>query len=229
MIVEQGISCSKMCVKLYYKPVVLLTSNIQMIPLQLVPLYAPVSYPDRYWTAQRNTTEWSVFMTELVLSGNQLTKLMLEALAPKLPDSHIGSYTSFSLEIILVHSRIQAFSIPIASSLICTLTHSYIWMALLRLTWQVRSRPVFSSWTSPRVTPEIVRSRLDQTETASCGESIFRIVGADKNINYFYYSGLMNSIPASRQTELSPWILLKLLKVVKISGQLGWAELCLKM
>lgn len=61
-----------------------------MIPLETVPLYAPVSYPDRYWTAQRNTTEWSVFMKELVLSGNALTKLMLEALAPTLSDAHIG-------------------------------------------------------------------------------------------------------------------------------------------
>jgi len=68
-----------------------------MIPLQNVPLYAPVSYPDRYWTAQRNTTEWSVFMTELVLSGNLLTKLMLQALAPTLPDSHIGIFDSHSL------------------------------------------------------------------------------------------------------------------------------------
>jgi hypothetical protein len=61
-----------------------------MIPLETVPLYAPVSYPDRYWTAQRNTTEWSVFMKELVLSGNALTKLMLEALAPTLGGAHIG-------------------------------------------------------------------------------------------------------------------------------------------
>ncbi|KAF8968762.1 carbohydrate esterase family 16 protein [Flammula alnicola] len=68
-----------------------------MIPLQNVPLYAPVSYPDRYWTAQRNTTEWSVFMTELVLSGNALTKLMLQALAPTLPAAHVGIFDSHSL------------------------------------------------------------------------------------------------------------------------------------
>lgn len=61
-----------------------------MIPLQNVPLYAPISHPARYWTAQRNTTEWSVFMTELVLSGNALTKLMLEALAPNLKGAHVG-------------------------------------------------------------------------------------------------------------------------------------------
>ena len=61
-----------------------------MIPLETVPLYAPTSYPARYWTAQRNTTEWSVFMKELVLSGNALSKLMLQALAPTLPGAHIG-------------------------------------------------------------------------------------------------------------------------------------------
>ncbi|KAF8182925.1 GDSL lipase/esterase [Pholiota molesta] len=68
-----------------------------MIPLQKVPLYAPVSYTDRYWTAQRNTTEWSVFMTELVLSGNALTKLMLQALAPTLSGAHVGIFDSYSL------------------------------------------------------------------------------------------------------------------------------------
>lgn len=62
-----------------------------MIPLEDVILYAP-SYPNGYWAIQRNTTEWSVFMTELVLSGNALTKLMLQALAPSLQDAHIGWY-----------------------------------------------------------------------------------------------------------------------------------------
>jgi hypothetical protein len=65
-----------------------------MIPLKDVILYAPNSYPNRYWAIQRNTTEWSVFMTELVLSGNALTKLMLQALAPSLQDAHIGWYLS---------------------------------------------------------------------------------------------------------------------------------------
>ena len=55
-----------------------------MIPLETTPLYAPDSYPNRYWTAQRNTTEWSVFMRELTLTGNALSELMLKALAPKL-------------------------------------------------------------------------------------------------------------------------------------------------
>ncbi|KAG6908294.1 hypothetical protein DXG01_005395 [Tephrocybe rancida] len=61
-----------------------------MLPLQLTSLYSPTSYPNRYWTAERNTTEWSVFMKEMVLSGNALTKLKLQVLAPALPGSHIG-------------------------------------------------------------------------------------------------------------------------------------------
>jgi len=68
-----------------------------MIPLQNVPLYAPVSYPNRYWTAQKNSTEWSMFITELVLSGNMLTKLMLEALAPTLHGAHVAIFDSHSL------------------------------------------------------------------------------------------------------------------------------------
>ncbi|KAG6895426.1 hypothetical protein C0992_001287 [Termitomyces sp. T32_za158] len=60
-----------------------------MIPLELTPLYAADSYPNRYWAAERNTTEWNNFMTELTLSGNALTKLLLTALAPTLHDSHI--------------------------------------------------------------------------------------------------------------------------------------------
>ena len=61
-----------------------------MVPLETAPLYAADSYPNRYWTAVRNTTEWSVFMRELTTSGNALSKLMLEALAPKLHGAHLG-------------------------------------------------------------------------------------------------------------------------------------------
>ncbi|KDR79521.1 hypothetical protein GALMADRAFT_63124 [Galerina marginata CBS 339.88] len=68
-----------------------------MIPLETVPLYAPGSYPNRYWNRERNTTEWNVFMAELVLSGNALTKLMLQALTPTLPGAHIGIFDSHSL------------------------------------------------------------------------------------------------------------------------------------
>ncbi|KAF7419653.1 hypothetical protein PC9H_002245 [Pleurotus ostreatus] len=68
-----------------------------MIPLQLVPLYAAYSWPNRFWTAPRNTTEWSVFMTELTLSGNALSKLMLKDLASKLRGAHIALFDSHSL------------------------------------------------------------------------------------------------------------------------------------
>jgi len=68
-----------------------------MIPLQNVPMYSPNSYPNRFWTAQRNTTEWSVVMTELVLSGNALTKALLQALTPSLHGSHLGLFDSHSL------------------------------------------------------------------------------------------------------------------------------------
>ncbi|KAJ8689457.1 hypothetical protein PTI98_012359 [Pleurotus ostreatus] len=69
----------------------------QMIPLQLVPLYAADSWPNRFWTAPRNTTEWSVFMTELTLSGNALSQLMLKDLASKLRGAHIALFDSHSL------------------------------------------------------------------------------------------------------------------------------------
>ncbi|KAL0580634.1 RuvB ATP-dependent DNA helicase pontin [Marasmius crinis-equi] len=68
-----------------------------MIPLEQVPVYSPGAYPDRFWFAQRNTTEWSVFMKELVLSGNALTRLMLEALVPTLEGSHLAIFDSHSL------------------------------------------------------------------------------------------------------------------------------------
>jgi len=42
---------------------------------------------------ERNTTEWNVFMKELVRGGNEITSLMLEALVPMLPGAHIGQST----------------------------------------------------------------------------------------------------------------------------------------
>jgi len=68
-----------------------------MIPLETIPLYSPNSYPDKYWHIQRNTTEWSIIIRELVLSGNALIKLMLQALAPKLTGAHVGIFDSHSL------------------------------------------------------------------------------------------------------------------------------------
>ena len=62
-----------------------------MINLENVPLYAPDSWPNRFWTAQRNTTEWSVLMRELTVSGNAIARLMLQALAPTLHGAHLGA------------------------------------------------------------------------------------------------------------------------------------------
>jgi len=68
-----------------------------MIPLQHVILYSSNSYPNKYWTEQRNTTEWSIFMTELTTSGNEIGKLMLQALPASLPGATIGLFDSHAL------------------------------------------------------------------------------------------------------------------------------------
>lgn len=68
-----------------------------MVPLETIPLYAAESYPNRYWTASRNSTEWSLFMKEMILSGNLLTKLLLTDLLPSLPGAHLALFDSHSL------------------------------------------------------------------------------------------------------------------------------------
>ncbi|TFK50695.1 GDSL lipase/acylhydrolase [Heliocybe sulcata] len=68
-----------------------------MLPLQLTPLYSASSYPNRYWSLQRNATEWNVFMTEITTTSNALSRLMLESLAPALPGAHIGIFDSYAL------------------------------------------------------------------------------------------------------------------------------------
>lgn len=68
-----------------------------MIPLEHVILYRNVTYPNRYWTAPHNATEWSVFMKELTTTGNALAQLMLAALPSELPGAHIGLFDSHAL------------------------------------------------------------------------------------------------------------------------------------
>ncbi|KDQ55498.1 carbohydrate esterase family 16 protein [Jaapia argillacea MUCL 33604] len=68
-----------------------------MLPLQNTILYSANSYPSRYWTAERNTTEWNVMMTELTNSGNQISRLLLSNLAPALPGAHVGLFDSYGL------------------------------------------------------------------------------------------------------------------------------------
>jgi phospholipase/lecithinase/hemolysin len=68
-----------------------------MIPLELTILYSADSYPNIYWDTNRNTTEWSVFMTELVLSGNDLTEIKLENMLPQIPGAHVAHFDSHTL------------------------------------------------------------------------------------------------------------------------------------
>ncbi|KAG7442030.1 carbohydrate esterase family 16 protein [Guyanagaster necrorhizus] len=68
-----------------------------MVPLNETILYAPYSYPNFYFNGPRNTTEWSVFIRELVLSGNALSRAMLQALVPEVPGAHIGIFDSHGL------------------------------------------------------------------------------------------------------------------------------------
>lgn len=69
-----------------------------MLPLDLTILYSNYSYPNRYWDLERNTTEWNVYMKELVRAGNEITSLMLEALVPTLRVvmQHLSTPTGFS-------------------------------------------------------------------------------------------------------------------------------------
>ena len=48
------------------------------------------SYPNLYWTLQRNTTEWNLMMKELSTAGNEIAKLMLQLLPASTPGAHIG-------------------------------------------------------------------------------------------------------------------------------------------
>lgn len=40
--------------------------HVQMAPFDRTILYSAVSYPNRYWTMERNTTQWNDYMAELV-------------------------------------------------------------------------------------------------------------------------------------------------------------------
>lgn len=68
-----------------------------MIPLQDVVLYSNVTYPNKFWTDAHNATDWSIMMTEMTTSGNEIAKLMLQNLALNLHDAHIGSWTALFL------------------------------------------------------------------------------------------------------------------------------------
>ena len=64
-----------------------------MLPLQKIPMYQANAYPNRYWTAARNTTAWNLEMAELTNAGNTMARLMLKDLTPTLPGAHVGKST----------------------------------------------------------------------------------------------------------------------------------------
>lgn len=68
-----------------------------MIPLQFVNLYSAQGHLNRYWNLARNSTDWSVTITELTTAGNALSALMLRALAPTLPGARIALFDSHAL------------------------------------------------------------------------------------------------------------------------------------
>jgi hypothetical protein len=91
-----------------------------MIPLELTILYRNVSYYNRYWTEERNSTAWSVAMAEMTKAGNKLSELMLSNLATQLPGAHVGESKMFcisSSSCILLCS--QAYSTPLPYSGTC--------------------------------------------------------------------------------------------------------------
>ena len=75
-----------------------------MIPLQDTILYSQISYPNRYWTFERNTTEWNLFMTELTTAGNALAQLMLEKLSETLHGAHIGEEENCGTCVVAVYT-----------------------------------------------------------------------------------------------------------------------------
>ncbi|EIN06961.1 SGNH hydrolase [Punctularia strigosozonata HHB-11173 SS5] len=68
-----------------------------MIPLDLTSIYQADSYPDHYWSAQRNTTEWNIFMRELVAAGNALSKLFIQLTTPSLVGATVGYFDTHAL------------------------------------------------------------------------------------------------------------------------------------
>lgn len=53
-------------------------------------MYKRDAYLTRYWTIPNNMTELSLFMETEVKSGNAISKLLLQDLAPTLRGAHIG-------------------------------------------------------------------------------------------------------------------------------------------
>jgi len=68
-----------------------------MLTLDKTILYSNYSYPNVYWTEQRNTTEWNVFMKEIVMAGNMMTDYMLRETVTQMPGAHVASFDAQAL------------------------------------------------------------------------------------------------------------------------------------
>ncbi|KAG8766426.1 hypothetical protein FRC19_006730 [Serendipita sp. 401] len=77
-----------------------------MVPLHKSPMYKKDAYLTRYWTIPNNMTELSIFMESEVTTGNALSKLMLQDLAPSLYGAHLGIFDSYGLfDDIITHPK----------------------------------------------------------------------------------------------------------------------------
>ncbi|EJD34821.1 GDSL lipase/acylhydrolase [Auricularia subglabra TFB-10046 SS5] len=70
---------------------------MNMIPLELTPLYSPDGHPNRYWNHKRNATEWSTSMRNLVTEGNSHSLFLLQLMAALLHDARIALFDSHAL------------------------------------------------------------------------------------------------------------------------------------
>ncbi|QRW13558.1 carbohydrate esterase family 16 protein [Ceratobasidium sp. AG-Ba] len=69
-----------------------------MIPLQLTPMYSATGYTTKYWPLPHNQTEWSILMSELVQSGNELWAVKTKYIAPlQFPGAVFGLFDSYGL------------------------------------------------------------------------------------------------------------------------------------
>ncbi|KAL5490557.1 hypothetical protein ACEPAI_5390 [Sanghuangporus weigelae] len=98
------IECATSWVKVLYESGARNFLLQNMIPLETTVLYSRDSYPNLFWTLERNATEWNIFMTELTTSGNSLAKLMLRGLASFSVGAHIGLFDSHSLFLDMIAS-----------------------------------------------------------------------------------------------------------------------------
>jgi hypothetical protein len=61
-----------------------------MIPLEKTIIYSADGYLTGYYPWNHNYTEWHITIRDLTHSGNDMTKLKLQALVPSLSGGHVG-------------------------------------------------------------------------------------------------------------------------------------------